>query len=101
MKPQSIPSTLLSALTQAMATLERNESFLVSGSADARYSGRRESQGLKVKKSKGLRARERITIGAARLKTQTAAVTPQTSLARARRAVAIPRSVCAIAARAL
>src|SRR5258708_29865777 len=49
MNPQSMPSTLLSALTHAMAMLERNDSFFAKGSPDARYSGRRESQGLKVK----------------------------------------------------
>ncbi len=99
MKPQSMPSTLLSALTQAMAMLERNENFFAKGSSDRRYSGRRESQGLKVKKSKGLRAMERIATGAARLNTATAAVTPQTTFALDRSAAPIPRNVCPTAVR--
>jgi hypothetical protein len=49
----------------------------------------------------GLRATERMTTGAARLKMATAAVTPQTIFDRDRRAAAIPRSVCAVAVSAL
>src|SRR5205085_10139946 len=74
-------------------------SFFGRGSSERRNSGSRESQGLKVKKSKGLRAMERIAIGAARLKIATAAVTPQTSFARDRSAAPIPRNVCPTAAR--
>ncbi len=99
MNPHSMPSPPLSELNQAMAMLERNDSFFERASSDRRYSGKRESQGLKVKKSTGLRAMDRMATGAARLKTNTAAVTPQTIFARARRAAAIPRTVCAIAAR--
>ena len=98
MNPHSMPSTPLSELNQAMAMLERNESLSERGCSDRRYSGNRESQGFQVKKSTGLRAIERMATGAARLKTNTAAVTPQTILARARRAAEIPRSVCPIAA---
>src|SRR5215813_11887061 len=46
--PQSMPSTLLSALTQPMAMLERKASFFAQGSSEPRYSGSRGSQGLKV-----------------------------------------------------
>jgi hypothetical protein len=84
-----------------MAMLERNESFFERGSSEARYSGSLRSQGLKVKKSMGLRATERTTTGAARLKMETAADTPKTIFVRDRRAAAIPRSVCAVAVRAL
>ena len=97
MNPQSMPSTLLSALTQAMAIWERKESFFASGSSDARYSGNLDSQGLKVKKSGGLRARERMATGATRLKANTAAVTVNTTRLPDRRPTPIPRSVCAIA----
>ena len=100
-KPQSIPSTLLSALTQAIAMVERNDSFFVRGASDPTYSGRRESQGLKVKKSGGLRATERMSTGATRLKTATTAVTPQTIVGRARTALTIPRSVCPIVVKVL
>src|SRR5229473_7119092 len=102
MNPHSMPSPPpLSALTQAMAMLERNDSFFARGSSDARYSGRRRSHGLKVKKSTGRRTMERMMTGAARLKTETAAVTARTIFARARTAAAIPRSACAMVARAL
>src|SRR6202011_4501748 len=100
-KPQSIPSPLLSALTQPMAMVERNDSFFLRGSPDPTYSGRRESQGLKVKKSGGLRATERMSTGATRLKTDTAAVTPQTMAGRARTALPIPRSVCPMVVKVL
>src|SRR5216684_5290379 len=102
MNPHSMPSPPpLSALTQAMAMLERNDSFFARGSSDARYSGRRRSHGLKVKKSTGRRAMERMMTGAIKLKTETAAVTARTIFARARAAAAIPRSACAMVARAL
>jgi hypothetical protein len=79
--------------------LERKESFFSRGSDEWRYSGRRRSQGLKVKKSTGLRAIERTTIGASRLKAVTAPAAARTILGRDRTAAAIPRSVCTTAVR--
>src|SRR5438552_18342888 len=95
-----MPSTVLSALTQAMASCERKESFFTSGYSDARYSGNLDNQGLKVMKSGGLRATERMATGATRLKTNTAPVTANTTRLPDRRPTPIPRSVCAIAANA-
>src|SRR5574337_1080561 len=86
--PHSRPSTGLSELNQAIAMRETNASFSVKGTPEARYSGSRESQGLNVKKSMGFRATERMTTGATRSKTETAAVTPQNTLDRARMAAA-------------
>src|ERR1700694_2493629 len=102
MKPHSRPSTGLSALNHPMAMVDRKASFLLNWTSwDARYSGSRESQGLKVKKSTGFRTKDRRTTGAAKLNTATPATTPQKSLDRARTAVAIPRNVFAISSKAL
>src|SRR5215475_1025257 len=99
-KPHSMPSPPLSALAQPRAMLDRKESFFSRASDEARYSGNRRSQGLKVKKSTGLRAIERTAIGASRLKAVTAAAAPQTIFARDRTAAVMPRSVRTIAVRA-
>src|SRR3954470_8516472 len=98
MNPQSIPS-VPSALAQAMVRWERKETLSRNGASEPRESGRRGSQGLKVKKSTGLRTSDRRATGATRLKTATAAATPKTTPVRERSAAMIPRRVCAIAVR--
>src|SRR5436190_10484312 len=96
MKPQSMPSAP-SALTQAIVRWDRNESFAPRPSLDIRYSGSRRSQGLKVKKSAGLRAIDRTATGATRLRAATAAATLTASPVRERKAAAMPLPVRATA----
>ena len=94
MNPHSIPSPPLSALTQPSAICVTKESFLASGSDEARYSGSLRSHGLKVMKSGGFRTIESTATGRIKLKSATAAETQRRTRQRDRSAVAIPRPVC-------
>src|SRR6185295_1337097 len=92
MKPQSMPSAP-SALTHAIVRWDKNESFAPGDSLESRYSGSRRNQGLKVKKSAGLRATDRTATGATRLRAATAAATLTATPVRERNAAAMPRPV--------
>ena len=96
-KPHSGAPYAPSAENQKRATRVRKSSFCSNGAAEARYSGRRLSQGLNVKNVHGVRTSESTSGGSMTSSANTAAAIARTASGRARTAAAIPRHTRAMA----
>ena len=93
MNPHSTPSIGFSAMNQAIAMSDRNATFPPHGtSGEASHSGRRDSHGLNVKRSKGLRASESTRRGRTRFRAKTPTATHANTFGRNQRALPTPRA---------